>query len=115
MHQIVHSDPRYLQLLAALCDNGWDVTTQQASDLDWWASQIWTLYSVWSPHGLQAFLTFLTDPQTPDVVWAVAITAHYPDSHSEEGLEDPISLRHWERHLPDVVSRLAALRANAIQ
>jgi hypothetical protein len=59
-------------LIRKLAEHGWDVTSRDR-DVEWWAQEIWTVESVWAPHGFTVFLTWLIDPQKGESDWGVGV------------------------------------------
>lgn len=59
-------------LVARLDANGWRIDAVVGSgDLDWWAAEVWTLKSTWSPHDFTVLLTWLVDPMNEPYAWHV--------------------------------------------
>ena len=101
---------QHLQLRSALDQNGWTVVAQQTDHLDWWAAELWTIESYWSPQGFRLYLTFLIDPQSVDEVWAINATQNYPQQQDE--LLICIPFRNvWKKKLPAFIDDLNAIRA----
>jgi hypothetical protein len=102
-------DVRYSLMLTALSKHGWRVVNRQQKDLEWWADEIWTVESEWSPHGLTVFLTWLRDPEGHRV-WAVGTCLQSPSSRDEAEGEPLMSINHWPRDLPEFLVGLQTLR-----
>lgn len=104
------NDIRKKELIAKLADNGWRVVHRECDDLEWWAEELWTAESTWSPKGLTLLLTWLIDPMPGDAkaarVWAVGA--------STDALEPTkiatMPLNHWPRDLPEFLDELAKFR-----
>jgi hypothetical protein len=105
------------ELLKRLEQDGWSVTRQH-DGLEWWAHEVWTLESRWSPHGVTLFLTFLTDPQPghPNPFWLIGTCPRLPQDRYEAGGEPCLMMTpRWEDALPDFVARLDALRRRSVR
>ncbi len=78
--------------------------------LEWWAEEVWTVESEWSPMGLTLFLTWLFDPMEWDGkaprVWAVGAST---DPLAPTSVAT-MSLNHWPRDLPDFLEELSKFR-----
>jgi hypothetical protein len=99
-------------LLERLEQSGWAVTRRK-DDLPWWAHEVWTLESQWSPHGFTLFLTFLTDPQpgNPNPFCEVGTCRTFPENRSEAAGEPVLMMTpRWVEELPPFVAALGALR-----
>ena len=99
------------ELIALLPEHGWRVVSRTCEMLDWWADEVWTLESVWTPMGVRIFLTFLIDPMDDNNVWALAAS----DCVMADRLAAPygctIRLRHvWSKRLPAWFEALDKLR-----
>src|SRR5688572_14841602 len=105
------------QLEDALQQSGWRIAEREQISSDWWADEIWTIESTWSPMGRTLFLTFLVDlmqsgtRRPGENVTAIGCSVTRP-RHREEAAGEPlIYLRpSWEKNLPGFVSRLKELR-----
>jgi len=113
-------------LLDKLPEHGWDVVLIEEVNLEWWADEMWTLDSFWSPVGSRAYLTFLVDPQFSslfypqrprhrkkgEAVWAVAASATMPRERRQAGSTFIfLSLNHgWLDELPSFLKDLSTLR-----
>lgn len=59
-------------LTARLDADGWRIDAVVGpDDLDWWAAEIWTLKSNWSPRDFTLLLTWLVDPMNEPRAWRV--------------------------------------------
>jgi hypothetical protein len=95
-----------------LVKNGWEIVHRQREELEWWADEIWTVESLWSPHGLRVYLTFLVDPQPPsDIVWAVGASLEPPTSRIQAGEHGIVSRSFWPQEMPLFVAKLSKLRS----
>jgi hypothetical protein len=109
-------DVWHTQLIATLSEHGWQVVDRQREDLDWWADEIWTVESQWSPKGMRIYLTWLVDAMwdAPRLqgqqVWPVGTCMENPPGRLEAEGEPLMSIKHWPRGLPDFLEALAALR-----
>jgi len=107
------------ELLNRLDAQGWRVASVE-DELEWWADEMWRVESVRSPAGVEAYVTFLVDPQTSNPrrrkkgegVWAVMVSPGRPRDWL--GVERSYTLglgSGWARALPDLFEHLSALRA----
>ncbi|HJT98842.1 MAG TPA: hypothetical protein VJ696_11050 [Rhodanobacteraceae bacterium] len=65
-------------LITRLDTAGWRIDAVVGrDDLDWWAAEIWTLKSDWSPRDFTVFVTWLVDPQDERHVW-MAVASQVP-------------------------------------
>jgi hypothetical protein len=99
-------------LLKGLERNGWSVTRRK-EDLDWWAHEIWTLKSQWSPQRFTLFLTFLTDPQpgNPEPFCEVGTCRQFPADRFEAAGEPSLMMTpRWLEALPQFIAAVDALR-----
>lgn len=104
-----------MELLNLLEADGWSVSRQH-EDLPWWAHEIWTLTSIWAPHGLTLYLIFLRDPQpgSPNPFWEIATTTTWPTTRAEATGEPSLLFRPtWPQELPSFVIRLHLFRQKA--
>lgn len=109
------------ELLNRLPEHGWRVACV-ADNLEWWASEMWVLESVWSPVGSRAYVTFLVAPDAPilpydkthrqrEAVWAVMASPQKPSSPLQIENQFTLSLgQGWERELPAFFEHLSLLR-----
>lgn len=80
--------------------------------LDWWADEIWTIDSVWTPQGVRGYLTFLVDPIDTSEVWALSATPSRPKDRGEAESGHLIRLRHvWQKELDAWLDGLKDLRS----
>ena len=86
---------------------------------DWFIDELWEVESAWSPKGLKLWITFLVDPQAPNLierkksqgVWAVKAGLRKPPESRIGDAEVYLSLNaDWEKRLPEFFRRLADLR-----
>jgi hypothetical protein len=108
-------------LLNRLPEHGWRVACV-VDNLEWWASEMWVLESVWSPVGGRAYVTFLVAPDAPilpydkthkrsEAVWAVMASPQKPDGRLSVENQFTLSLgQGWERELPAFFEHLSLLR-----
>lgn len=103
-----------------LADYGWNVVAEE-QNLEWWADEIWSLESVWSPVGCPTYITFLVDPTAEsnrrqrEAVWAVCASITKPNDRlsAEQGFI--LSLKQgWEQRLPELFNYLEVLRGQFI-
>lgn len=90
-----------------LIENGWKITELEKGELDWWASKMWLIESVWSPIGATAFVTFLLEPMEAKEVWAIMISEEIPVDRFGNFT---LSLKGWEKELPEFMKYLAEIR-----
>lgn len=104
------------ELINRLTHLGWEIVSQQRNDLEWWADEIWTVESVWSPHGFRVYLTFLVDPHPPSTgVWAVGASSEWPANHWQAQDRGLAGRSTWPHDLPVLIAALSDLRAQAAQ
>lgn len=103
---------------------GWEVINvedhlRSSTVLDWFIDELWEVESVWTPKGLKVWITFLVDPQAPNLterkkgqgVWAVKASLRKPPDSRIGDAEIYLSLTAgWESRLPEFFSRLSDLR-----
>ena len=95
-------DRQQRELLNRLAGQGWEVISRQRSDLEWWAAEVWTVESVWSPHGFRVYLTFLVDPQSSSgEVWAVDASLEWPANGPMGSRLARIGRSTWPQDLPE--------------
>ncbi len=105
---------RGLELMEHLSEHGWRILPIEATELDWWADDMWVLESVWSPVGQRAYITFLIDPQDTTMVWAIAASNRRPQSRRDAESGSLIRVRHvWSQELPAFLRALSRLRDEA--
>jgi len=90
-----------------LVEKGWKVTELEKVELDWWASEMWRLESVWSPIGKTAFITFLLEPESMKYVWAIMASEEIPVNQFGNFT---LSLKGWEKELPELIKFLSEIR-----
>lgn len=90
-----------------LIENGWKIIELEKYELDWWASEMWRLESVWSPIGKIAFVTFLLDPENMEYVWDIMASEEKPVSRFGNST---LSLKRWEKELPEFMKFLDDIR-----
>jgi hypothetical protein len=103
------------QLEERLLKDGWRVVDREQSP-EWWADELWTIESTWTPVGQRLFVTFLVDPMHEGVrnqgehVWAVGVTPTKPASASE--VTQSVQIRNgWTSHLETLLGAVRRLRA----
>jgi len=88
------------------------------TDPDWFIDELWEVESAWAPKRLKVWITFLVDPQTPNLierkkgqgVWAVKAGLRKPPESRIGDAEVYLSLNSdWEKRLPEFLSRLSGL------
>lgn len=90
-----------------LTENGWKVTKLEKYELDWWASEMWLLESIWSPIGKTAFVTFLLEPENMSYVWFIMASDEKPLNQFGNFT---LSLKGWEKELPEFMKFLSDIR-----
>ena len=101
-----------------LANHGWQIVTKENGS-EWWADEIWTLRSVWSPVGTEAFITFLVDPQKAhsnrrkgEDVWAVMASPSQPMDRLEKSSSVTVALNSgWMNRVSELFEHLDTLRA----
>jgi hypothetical protein len=99
-------------LLQQLSTHGWQrVAVEFPFEKEWWAAEIWTVESIWSPVGIRAYLTFLVDPQGTDV-WALGAACERPQDRfaAAELFCLPGPGRGWQTQMPALFKVLAMFR-----
>ncbi len=91
-------------------ENGWKITELEKVELDWWANEMWRLESVWSPTGETAFITFLLEPEYAEEVWEILVSKEKPLHWGGVPKSFSLSLKGWEKELPEFMKFLSALR-----
>jgi len=87
-----------------LRSHGWEVF-EHASDLEWWADELWELKSSWSPQGASGYITFLVDPmweghrRKGQAVWAVGCSADYPKNRVHAHDAGMVRLNVWRKEI----------------
>lgn len=91
--------------------HGWEVTYRQKTDLEWWQGEVWTVESMWAPHGFRVYVTFLVDPmaESPET-WAVDASLDGPSSNPMGDKVAFVSQSTWRRDLPEFVAALDRIR-----
>jgi hypothetical protein len=97
---------------AALERAGWHVVEREQPFTDeWWADEIWTIESLWSPQGARAFLTFATIDLDHDLKYLVA-TRERPNHQAISETRSQMYLgRGWQNELPGFVESLGEFRS----
>jgi hypothetical protein len=107
------TEQRGLELEPHLTLHGWRVVERTREGLDWWADELWTLESIWTPIGLRLYLTFLNDPMDAGEVWALAATMTIPMTRGNAESGQLIRLRNvWGRRLPSWLEQLHSFRTD---
>jgi len=92
--------------------------------LDWFIDELWEVESVWSPKGLKVWVTFVVDPQAPNLnerkkgqgVWAVKAGLQKPTGWGIENDEVALTLNAgWEKRLSEFFSGLSYLRKQGME
>ena len=107
-------DARVADLFKKLTDHGWQVVNRER-DPEWWAAEIWTVESVWSPPGFTLYVTWLRDPMDERTLWAVGASTQRPTDRFEAANPVCASLRHWPRGVPEFLDALATLRSDHLR
>jgi len=103
---------------------GWEVINVDDHLRGWtgpdgFIDELWVVESAWTPKGLKVWITFLADPQTPNLierkkgqgVWAVKAGLRKPPESRIGDAEVYLSLNaDWEKRLPEFFRRLSDLR-----
>lgn len=104
--------------------HGWEVVRvddelRGSMASDWFVDELWEVESTWSPLGLKLWMTFVVDPQTPNLperkkgqgVYAVKAARRKPTGWGIEDDEVGLYLNSgWEARLPEFFDQLSALR-----
>ena len=90
-----------------ILENGWNITELENVELDWWASEMWRIESVWSPIGATAFVTFLLEPENMEYVWAIMASEKKPVNRFGNFT---LSLKGWESDLSAFTNFLSDIR-----
>lgn len=94
-----------------IADAGWRIVRKTEMP-HWWADEIWQLESIWSPVGVESWITFLVDPENDDNarkkgqhVWAAAVSIQSPTSRITNEFKFVMSLKSgWRKDLEKFVS-----------
>ena len=99
------------ELRRRLPEYGWEcVEIEQPFEDEWWAAEIWRLESLWSPQGVQVYLTFHVDPMDGENVDSVHTSAEHPYERSS-GDYPVMHLGHgWKKELPAFLEALSHFR-----
>ena len=102
-----------------LDENGWEVTKVHENDIEWWGDEIWELNSRRTPHGIQAFITFLIDPQHEgnrrkgESVWALGSSSNFPTTRIEAEENGTISFgTGFNKQINEFLTQLEQMRSN---
>ena len=107
------------QLEEAIVSHGWRVAEREVIITEWWADEIWTIESVWTPVGFRLFLTFLVDPQSGqrrpgEDVYAVSCSSIRPQTRADAVADPLIFVRpSWEKNLPEFLANVKEIRDRA--
>ena len=107
---------RFSPFKTALTRSGWAISQADLTGDIWWAAEIWTLSSTWTPVGAEAYVTLLVDPMSdgrnPTDVWAVGVSAVLPHSHLD-GAMAHVPIKHrFDPAVKDVVALAQGVRAS---
>ena len=90
-----------------IIENGWKITELESGELNWWASEMWLIESVWLPIGKTAFVIFLLEPSEAKEVWAIKVSEEKPVHWSGDFT---LSRKGWEKELPEFMKYLSEIR-----
>lgn len=97
-------------ILEKITEIGWKVTELEKYKLDWWANEMWLLESVWTPIGKTAFVTFLLEPENMRYIWSILATEEKPVNWCGNPKSFSLSLKGWEKELPEFIKFLSEIR-----
>ncbi len=107
------------QLSDYLDENGWEVVKVHDNDIEWWGDEVWELNSRRTPNGVQAFITFLVDPQHEgnrrkgESVWALGSTSKFPITRFEAEENGIISFgTGFKNQINEFLNQLERLRTS---
>jgi hypothetical protein len=117
------------RLLELMPRYGWEVINVEDhlrgwAGPDWFIDELWEVESAWTPTGLKVWITFLVNPQTPNLierkkgqgVWAVKAGLRKPPDSRIGDAEVYLSLNaDWEKRLPEFFLRLSGLRKRGME
>lgn len=109
-------DVRHTHMIEKLSEHGWRVVHREREELDWWADEIWSVESVWSPQCFTIYLTWLVDPQwgyhrqPGQGVWGIGTSLQWPALCEEAEGKPLMSIKHWPRDLAEFLAALSELR-----
>ena len=113
-------DPKKAALINKLNSAGWTIEGVEESDLEWWADEIWTLRSTWSPIDFVLYLTFLVDPmhdgprRKGEAVWAIGASKSLPTDRTNAEGDVTVSIKNkFDKKLPAFVEEIGELRGCA--
>jgi len=95
-----------------LIENGWKITELEKGELDWWASEMWLIESVWSPIGATAYITFLFEPMDAKEVWDIAASRKKLENRRDTANSFYLNIKSsgWKKSLPEFMKSISELR-----
>ena len=104
-------------LLEALDRAGWDAIEVELESDDWWSLKIFRAVSMWSPVGLEKYVSFEIDPQRPKDrteanVWTVALSRFVKATRTSDVISS-YGTNHWEKALSGLIDDLQKERNEA--
>jgi hypothetical protein len=104
-----------IQLEEGLERDGWRIV-ERAVAPHWWASEVWTIESLWRPVERRLWVMFLVDPQlyrsdrADQEVWAIGLSSIPPAQLDGRPSGEPINKGHWEASLNVILDQARQLR-----
>jgi hypothetical protein len=95
----------------SISNSGWRISELERAELEWWASEIWLVESLWSPVGKTAFISFLYEPE---FCTRGLDSNGVPERLAERSQPSSCSLNlrsGWQEDLPGFIECLSGLRA----
>lgn len=92
---------------------------QRETGQNWWADELWTIESVWTPVGQRLWIAFLVDPMHDGLrrrgehVWAVGVTKSAPSNASEVSSTAVPFRNEWESHVEELLAHIRRFREEA--
>lgn len=95
-----------------LIEKGWKITELEKVELDWWASEMWLIESVWSPIGKTAYITFLFEPSEAEEVWDIVASSEKFEYRGDRKKSFFLNIKTsgWKKDLPEFIKYLSEIR-----
>ncbi|MEM6650368.1 MAG: hypothetical protein AAF603_08980 [Pseudomonadota bacterium] len=111
---------KFIPLLDKLEQNGWQISPVELASDCWWAKEIWSLQSLWSPVGNKIYLSLLVDPgwegdfnNLPDnAVWAVGLAHTVPDIRSVDDNWTTFVKNNYAEMIQETVAKAAEMQGD---
>lgn len=95
-----------------LIENGWKITELEKVELDWWASEMWLIESVWSPISKTAYITFLFEPSEAKEVWDIVASSEKFEYRGDRKNSFFLNIKssRWKKELPEFMKYISEIR-----